>query len=212
MNQRVVGGVGRRQDLDVETLEYPARAEFRLRQTIGDPVVDSLRRFAAELLVYAEDVAQLVRQPHARRRAAKQMEVFGEGLPDFAVVGLHRAAVNARYAERFHRDALRVEHPENVVVGNEQQISGRAEWIIRGGEHPRINMAMRADQRLVGDLAIETQRDLFLSRIWIEISVFREMDFSGVCHRVIPCENDDSVVSVLWSIIIADFGSAPKCP
>src|SRR5262245_50893105 len=98
MNERIVRGVGRSQDLDVEPLEYPARAEFGLRQTVGDLIVDSLRRFAAELLVHTEDVAQFVRQPHARRRPSKKMEVFGEGLPDFAVVGLNRAAVDARDA------------------------------------------------------------------------------------------------------------------
>ena len=142
----------------------PARAEFRLRQTIGDLIVDSLSRFAAEFLVHSEDVAQFVRQPHPVGVPRNRWKLFGEDLPDFAVVGFHLASVNSRNAQSSSRNALRVEHPENVVVGNEQQIGGRAELIVGIGEHARVNVAVRADQAVCRrPVGIDAARSLSVS-------------------------------------------------
>ena len=102
---------------------------------------------AVQLLLDAEDLHQFLRQPDAGRRAAEEVEVVGERLPDFAVVGLDRPAIPPRHAQRLQRHALRVEHAKDVVVGDDQQIGRAAEGVVRVGEHARIDMAVRADQR-----------------------------------------------------------------
>ena len=112
-----------------------------------------------------------MREPRAGRRAAEQVEVVCEQLPDAAVVALDLAAVCARDAQPLKRDALRVEHAKDVVVGDEQQVGGRAERVIRLGKHARVNVAVRADERRAGDLAVEAPGDLSLLRVRVEIAV-----------------------------------------
>jgi hypothetical protein len=41
---------------------------------------------------------------------------------------------------------LRIEHPKNVVIGDNQQFRWRAEGIIGIGEQTRVNVAVWADQ------------------------------------------------------------------
>ena len=100
--------------------------------------------------------------------------MVGEGLPDFAVVGLDRPAIPPRHAERLQRHALRVEHAEDVVVGDDQQIGRAAERVVRVGEHARVDVAVRADQRQARHLPVEVLGDLLLARIGAEEAVGRE--------------------------------------
>src|SRR5215467_11399937 len=99
-----------------------------------------------------------MRQPHSGWRAAEQEKVLGEDLPDFAMIRFDRAAVDTRNAQSLQRNSLGIKHPEDVMVGNEQQIGRRPELILRIGEHSRVDVAMRAYERFFGDLFVETQR------------------------------------------------------
>jgi hypothetical protein len=50
------------------------------------------------------------------------MIVIGEQLPDLAPVGLGRRAVAGRHAHALERDPLRVQHPKDVVVRDDEQL------------------------------------------------------------------------------------------
>jgi hypothetical protein len=52
--------------------------------------------------------------------------MIGENLPDFAVVLLNRPSVPPRDSEILERDTLRVEHAKNVMIGNDEEVRGRA--------------------------------------------------------------------------------------
>ena len=84
--QRVGGGIGGAQHFDVETLEQGARLELRGGQFLRHLVVDRLGSLPVELLAHAEDVVELIGQPQPGGRAAEEVEVLGEELPDFAGV------------------------------------------------------------------------------------------------------------------------------
>ena len=144
--QRIGRRVRRAQHFDVEPLEQRARPERRLRQLPFEMIVDGLRGRAVQRLGHAEHVFELVLQPGAARRAAEQMEVIGEELPDRARVLLDRRPVERRHAEPFQRDALRVEHARHVMIGNHQQ-RGRIGKRRVFRQHPRIDVSVRADQR-----------------------------------------------------------------
>lgn len=93
------------------------------------------------------------------------------------MIAFDRAAINARDAQALQRNALRIKHPKNVVIGNEQQVGWRAEVVIGIGEHSRVNVAVRTYERFASDLFVETQRDLFMLRIGIEVTIFGQHDF-----------------------------------
>ncbi len=61
-------------------------------------------------------------------------------------------------AELLERNALRIEHPEQVVIGSQQQLGRVAERFV-AGEPRRIGVTVRADDRQAGDGAIEFARD-----------------------------------------------------
>ena len=69
------------------------------------------------------------------------------------------------------RYALRIEHAKDVMIGDKQQVCGGAEPIIRVGEHARINVTVRTDERRVGNLMIEMSGDFFLPRIRVKIAI-----------------------------------------
>ncbi len=106
MLQRVGGGVGGGQHFHVELLEQRARAKFRFGQLLRNLIINGLRGLAGQLLLDAEHMMQRIINPDAGGRAAKQVEVIGKNLPDFTMILLHRAAVAARDAQVFQRDAL----------------------------------------------------------------------------------------------------------
>ena len=68
-----------------------------------------------------------------------------EDLPDLAVVGLHCDAIPRRHTQRLQRDALRIEHAEDIVVGDDEQLGGSPQ---RGvfGKQARVDVPVRADQ------------------------------------------------------------------
>ena len=82
------------------------------------------------------------------------MHVVGEQLPDVAVVDLGPAEPAA-----LERHALRVEHPHDVVVGGDEEPAGRVEPRAGIGEEPHVDVPVRADDRQVGDAAVEVEAE-----------------------------------------------------
>ena len=80
--------------------------------------------------------------------------MIAEQLPDPPRVLFDRAAVDARDAQRLHRDALRVEHPDDVVIGDDDERRGIGERLVMR-EQPRIDVAVRAHQRQPRALGIQ---------------------------------------------------------
>src|SRR5918998_1001539 len=83
-------------------------------------VVDVIGVLGGELLGDAEDACQLLGDPEPRGGAAEEVELLAEVAPDLAMVPLHGRAVGCRHAQVLHRDPLTVEHPEDVVVGDDE--------------------------------------------------------------------------------------------
>ena len=150
----VQGAVGGGDDLDAEALEQGARPEGRFGQARGDDVVDLVGGLGGQALVDAQHLGEGMVEPHAARCRAEEMIVLGETAPDLARVGFHRFAVDTGHAELGERDALGMEHPEDVVVGDDEQLGGIGKWLVLG-EPARIGMAMRTDDRQVGDRSME---------------------------------------------------------
>ena len=88
-----------------------------------------------------------MRQPGAGGCTAEQVEVLTEDTPDLAVVAFDAAAIHARHPQRFERDALRVQHAHDIVVGDDEQVGGRTEGGIGVAEQARVDVAVRTDQR-----------------------------------------------------------------
>ena len=171
VRQCIVRRIGGAERLDVEPLEQRPWAERRLGQPAGDLVVDPLGRRRIQPLGHAEDVVQLGIEPQPGRRAAEQVIPVGEALPDAAVILLDRRAIAAGDAQRLERHALAVEHAEDVVIRNDQQVGGRAEGRLRIGEQCRIDVPMRADQRQVAHGGIEGAGDAAPCRIRMKSAI-----------------------------------------
>jgi hypothetical protein len=176
MFQRIARGVGRRKNFDIESLEERARTKRWRREFRGDFVVNLLRGLGGELPRDAKDDAQFVRQPDAGRCAAKEIKIVRERLPDFAMIALDRATIHARHAECFERNALRVQHPKNIVIGNDEQIGRRTERIVWIGKHSRIHVTVRTNQRQVFDVRVQLHRNFFLPRVGTEIAIVGQGD------------------------------------
>ncbi len=152
--QIVEGTVGGGDNLDAEALEQSARAEGRFGQSRGDGVVNLIGGLGGQALIDAEHFREGVVEPYAARGGAEEMVVLGETAPDLARIALHRPAVDARDAERLQRDALGMEHPEDVVVGDDEELGGIGEGLVLG-EPARIGVAVRADDRQRCDRAMK---------------------------------------------------------
>jgi len=57
------------------------------------------------------------------------------------------------------------------MIRNQKQISRRPELIVRIGEHPRIDVAVRADERRIRHHLVKARRRLELFRLRIEESI-----------------------------------------
>ncbi len=97
---------GRRQRLDVESLKQRARPELGPLQTDGYVIVSLVGVLGAQALAEAKDFREGVVEPEPGRRAAEQMKVLGETAPDFARIGLDRAAIDPRHAQVLEAHAL----------------------------------------------------------------------------------------------------------
>ena len=125
--QVVERAFGRGDRLDAEALEERARKELRAGEAVGDMVVGGVGGLGGQAAVEAEDRLEGMVEPEPRRGAAQQVVVLGEAAPDRRGVGLDRSAVRARDAEVGQRHALRAEHAEDVVVGDDEELGGVGE-------------------------------------------------------------------------------------
>src|SRR5579875_1945799 len=165
-------GIGCCQYFDVEALKQAARLEFGLTQPGIDGVIDGLRVFRSDFLFNPKDITQFITKPEAGWRPAKQGPVIAECLPDFAVVPLHRPAIQAWNAQSLQGNPLRIEHTKHVVIGDNQQINGCAPFIVLICQQTRIDMSMRADQGQGFDLSIQLAGKLPLRGIRRKITIF----------------------------------------
>src|SRR6185369_10273770 len=103
--QGIPGAVGCRQKFDPESPEQLTRPELGRLQPLDDLIVDLRRRCPIELLFYTEHLARLILEPGTCRRAAEEMPVLGEGLPDFSWICFHvrRAVISRAHSKRFER-------------------------------------------------------------------------------------------------------------
>ena len=171
--ERVARGVGRAEHLDVEALVQRAGEELRRRQARFQAIVDGHRGSAVQRLGDAEDPFELVLQPTTRGCSAIQVEMIGEQLPDLAWVGLDRCTVARRDAQALERDALRVEHARDVVIGDHQQRRGIGERLV-AGEQFRLDVPVRAHQRQRLHASVEVDGDLSSRGFRVEVPVRME--------------------------------------
>jgi len=82
-------------------------------------------------------------QPNPAGSSAKEMKVFAEEFPNFAMVASEH---------RLQRNALRVQHARDVMVGDDEEVGGRAKGGAGVGEETRVNVTVRRDdgQRCYG--------------------------------------------------------------
>ena len=104
-----------------EPVEQRARTERRLRELVGDPVVELVGGLGARPQVQAEHVDQRGLQPVLDGGPAVHGPVLAQQAPGLASrVGRQRTLPDP---ERVERDARRVQQPRDVVVGRDQQRS-----------------------------------------------------------------------------------------
>lgn len=112
-----------------------------------------IRGVAVQRRIETEHLGKGMVDPHGRRRATEKMEILREPPPDLPTIGFGRSTVDPGHAEVFEGNALRAEHPENVVVGHNEKLCRIREAFvlcIPAG----IGMAMRADDRQSPDSLI----------------------------------------------------------
>ena len=147
-----------RQHLDVETLEQGAGAERVRRQGRLDGVKVEVRGLRRQPLLEVEDLGEHPFQPEPRRGPAKQVIAIGELPPDRPRVGFVRPAVQRPDPQIFQRHPGAVQHAKDVVVRRDQQVGRVGEGrVLR--EPGRVAVAVRADDRKVGDSPVKLPRE-----------------------------------------------------
>ncbi len=173
--ERVGCVIGRAQGFDAEAFEEGAGPELRAADLPRQLVVHGSRVLARERLIDPEHAAQHVGQPQAGGCRPEEEEVVGEELPGATVVGFGRVASRAplsdRNPERLERDPLRIEHPQDVVVWEDEQFRGRPEGRVRVGKELRVDVAVRADDRQAGDAVVDFAGEPSLGLIRREVAV-----------------------------------------
>ena len=145
--ERVGRRVGRAEHLDAEPVEQGAGPKLGPSQTGVDVVVDPHGRRGGQRLVDPEHAFELLRQPGAARRSAKQVKVVAEDLPDPPRIGFGPPAVDARDSQRLHRHALRVQHADDVVIRDHDQRRRIGKPLVER-EQPGFDVPVRAHQRV----------------------------------------------------------------
>ena len=163
--ERIARVVRREERLDPEALEERARAIVRSSELVTQLVVDRASVRPAQRFLDSEHLTQFVREPHAGGCAAEEVDLIGEQLPDTPVVHWITTTLDWRDTERLERQALGVEHPADVVVRDDEELSRRAERRGIVGEEARIHVAMRADDRQVSDALVQPTGDSPLARL-----------------------------------------------
>ena len=116
--ERIERRVGCGQHFETEAFIERARQKCGRLQVFRDDVVVVVSRAAGEPEIEAEECLKGVVEPHARRRAAKEIVLVGEDAPDPARV-LHLVDADFEVVER---DSLAVEHAVNVMIGLNEKL------------------------------------------------------------------------------------------
>jgi hypothetical protein len=82
------------------------------------------------------------------------MEVIGKGLPDLPVLDRARSSIAPRNAQHFQGNALRVEHAEDIVIGNDERVGGWAKGDVLVGQQPGIDVTVWTDNGQVCDASV----------------------------------------------------------
>src|SRR5690348_15060858 len=92
------------------------------------------------------------------------MVVRREAKPDRARIRFGDSAVATGHTEGLELHTLAVQHPEDVVIRDDQQRRRIGERLVVG-EPSRIGMAVRTDDRQIADRLVQMPRDLSRRRI-----------------------------------------------
>src|SRR5205823_6484922 len=190
MVERIARRIGRREHFDVEALEQRPRQELGGRELLRDLVVDARGCLTRQAVADAEDLVQLVIEPGAGGRAAEQVVLVGEPLPDFARICLDGCApparpappVPARHTERFERNAASIQHAQDVVVGLDDQRGGLRKPLVPR-QDTRVHVAVGGHDRQRPGLVVQLARDAPDGRIGIEKAVRFEDGGHGLHDR-----------------------------
>ena len=93
-------------------------------------------------------------QPETRGCTAEKLPVLAERTPDLPGIGLDGTAIEPRHPKASRLDALRGQHAEHVVIGNDQELRRVGERDVVG-EHLWFDMPVHADQRQILCLAVD---------------------------------------------------------
>ena len=172
--ESIGGCVGSSQRLHPKLFVQLAGRKFRGGQPFGYLVVDSLGVRRSQLFGNAKEIVKLIPQPQSGGRTLKQVIVFGKGLPDFTVIRFDGAGILPfihRHALGFKGNSLRVEHPKDIVIRDQEQLCRGFEMVRSISEKQRVHMAVRADQRQVGYAVEQGARHSPLFPAAAEISI-----------------------------------------
>jgi hypothetical protein len=118
-------------------------------------IVNGVRGLRTQAFIDAENELKYMLEPHTRRRTSKKKIMLGKGPPDLSRVPFHLTSVGERNAQAFQRNSLTVEHPEDVVIRDEEKI-GRIEKSNVFGIPARVGMAMGTNDGQFSHMGVET--------------------------------------------------------
>ena len=193
--------VGCCKQLDVETLEETSWEELGGAEFFLNLIVDGERIVPIEFFPDIEKLVQLVLEPDAGGSSAKEIPVPREYLPYLARADSTGFAVAVGNPKGIERDALRVEHPEDVVVGNDQQGGRFRKWLIPG-EHTGIDVPVRADERQRPCLLVDLPRRCANGSVGVEEPVVVQLELACLAKRTCRSASDESSSDVSYNLAI----------
>ncbi len=114
---------------------------------------------------------QFLGQPDARRCPTEKVEVFRKGLPDLAVIALHLSPIPSGNSQLLQGNPLRVQHPKDVMVRDDEEFGRRAKTVIGIGEHPWIHVPVGGNDRQMRYQPVKVSGHVTLLRVGVEESV-----------------------------------------
>ncbi len=114
-------------------------------RALADVIEVAIGGFLIERHVEAEYARENIVQPERRRRTVEEMEVPSKSAPRLDAGSMPDALPLAATPSCSERNALAVEHPEQIVIGREQQTGRVPERFIR--ERTTPDRCARADSR-----------------------------------------------------------------
>ena len=85
------------------------------------------------------------------------MIVVCKQTPNLARVLFDGSAINAGHTQILQRDPLRMEHPEHIMIGGDEQLGRVGEGFVFG-KPARVGMAVGADDGQIAHLIIKRAR------------------------------------------------------